>query len=90
MTDRLGHFPRVAVISLMDVVDAVCHALSAVETVILSDDLELPDLGGEQFCGRGIYVKSLIHSVFPYGWNEGLSRRSLRAECTPDEIPSVL
>ncbi len=46
MTDRLCHFPRVAFIPLMDVIDTVCHTLSAVEAVILSDDLEFPDLGG--------------------------------------------
>ena len=46
MTDWLRHFPLVAVIPLMDVIDAVRHTLCAVETVILSDDLEFSDLGG--------------------------------------------
>jgi hypothetical protein len=46
MTDRLRHFPRVAFISAVNVIDAVGHTLSAVEAVILSDDLELPHLGG--------------------------------------------
>jgi hypothetical protein len=46
MTDRLRHFPRISVIPLMDVIDAVRHTLSAVETVVLSEDFELPHLGG--------------------------------------------
>ncbi len=46
MADRLRHFPLIAVIPLMDVVDAVRHALPAVETVILSNDLELSHLSG--------------------------------------------
>ena len=90
MTDRLRHFSRIAVIPLMDVIDAVRHTLSAVETVVLSEDFELPHLGGRKFRGRCIYVISLIHSVFPYGWNGGLSRKYLRAGCKPDGIPSVL
>ncbi|MBA7715693.1 hypothetical protein ES703_124747 [subsurface metagenome] len=46
MIHRLRHFPLVPVIPLMDIVDAVRHAPPAVETVVLPDDLELPDLCG--------------------------------------------
>jgi hypothetical protein len=46
LTHRFCHFPLVAILSLVDVIDALSHAPSAVEAVILPDDLEFSDLSG--------------------------------------------